>query len=168
MPDLLTTVTPESLRKSMPDQLIGQRHAMLHFYNKFKTKAKELAPTGNCSYELEISTSECGVRSDFDVEQLQEDLRDKLIQEGFRHISSSKYDEASETCYLTMAWKEEPRLSKSRQLQLRQDEAALPPLGAYQMNEQNLAKMAEFYRTMSGYAPYPNPGFAPTSYDNRQ
>lgn len=154
-PDLMTGVTPDSLRKSMPDSLAGQRQAMIHFYNKFKLNAKQLAPTGNCSYELEISTTESGIRSDIDVMQLHDDLKEKLLSEGFRFIGSS-YDDSTETAFLHMAWKEEPRQNKQKQLQIQQDLALQPPPGAYQLNALNAAELTRFYQMFGGgFPPYP-------------
>lgn len=144
-PGFRTSVTPESLRKLMPDQLVGERKAIEHFYNKFKLKAEEAARRGESSYALEISDAECGVSSDFDVQMVLKELTDLFKKEGFK-IIKKELNMALNTALLEAAWKESTKLSAREAEKEQRQLATVPPTGGYQFNQAMMEQLAANYQ----------------------
>ena len=145
-PRFKTGVTPETLCKMMPDRLVGQRQAMEHFYNKFKSKAEELAPRGECSFLIEITDAECGVSSNFDVKLLLEELHALLRSEKFITV---KKEMVGEVGLLEMAWKQLPKFSAAQLEAEKRQLSTVPPPGAYQLNQAMLDDLAARYQAFA-------------------
>jgi hypothetical protein len=142
-PRFKTSTTPELLRKLMPDRLVGQRAAMEHFYNKFKTKSEEAAAQGESSYLLEITDAECGLSSNFDIKLCLNELHTLLRNEKFIPV---KKQLSAGLGQLEMAWKEMPKPSEAQIEEEKRQLSTVSPAGAYQLNQQTMDDLAARYQ----------------------
>lgn len=142
-PNFKTHVTPEYLCKLMPDQSIGEKRAIEHFYNKFKLKAEEAARRGESDYVLEITNTECGVSSDFEFDIVVNELANLFTKEKYIILKKElKEEEAT----LQVAWKAKPSLSKKTVQKEERQLASVPMQGGHQLNPAMLQHLAQNYQ----------------------
>ena len=144
-PAFKTTGTPEFLRKLRPDQLVGERKAIEHFYNKFKIKAEESARHGESSFSLEITDAECGVSSDFDVQLVLREIHDLLKAEGFI-IISKEISPSGDLATLEAGWKERSKPTQRQAAKEERQLSTVPLPGGYQMNPALMEQLSLNYQ----------------------